>query len=341
MIERNKRGLPVRRVPLVSDEKDDQHLPIGGFSLYDEIKNEGLETALKVMEKAPAKINLSLDVLKKRADGYHEVRMVMTTVDLTDRLECSDLREDRIVLHASAPFVPEDEHNLAYRAARLIKEMYGIHHGVHIDIQKKIPVAAGLAGGSSDAAATIRALNRLWSLGMQDRDMRSIAEQIGSDVVFCLKGGTALATGRGECIEQLPGFPPCWVILVKPDVSVSTAAIYRAWNGETPLHPNVDAMVAAIRRSDFPAVCRLLGNALEPVTMRTVPEIARIKRQLRLIGAEGVLMSGSGPTVFALTRNESRLPRLLNGMQGYGKAVFAACPYHASPSCPNPNNGVI
>lgn len=281
---------------------------------------------MKVLEKAPAKINLSLDVIRKRSDGYHEVRMVMASIDLADRVECEELQEDRIILHASAPYVPEDERNFAFQAAQLIREKYSVHRGVAISIRKRIPVAAGLAGGSSDAAATIRALNRLWRLGMSYEQMLDVARKIGSDVAFCLKGGTALATGRGEKIAQLPSLPPCWIILVKPDVSVSTAQIYRDWDDQTPDHTNVDGMVSATKMGDFDAICSALGNTLEKVTIRKVPEIARIKEHMRSIGAEGILMSGSGPTVFGLTQRESRMQRLFNGMKGYCPQVYAVRP---------------
>ncbi|MDD9150688.1 4-(cytidine 5'-diphospho)-2-C-methyl-D-erythritol kinase [Sporolactobacillus sp. CQH2019] len=280
---------------------------------------------MRVLEKAPAKINLSLDVLGRREDGYHEVRMVMATIDLADRVECESLAEDEIIIRASAPYVPEDDRNFAYQAAKLIKEKYSIRAGVRVSIDKRIPVAAGLAGGSSDAAATIRALNRLWKIGMTYKSMLDIAGKVGSDVAFCIKGGTALATGRGEKISPLPPLPPCWIILVKPDVSVSTAQIYREWDDQPApaLHPDVDAMIAAIARRDFLAICRLLGNTLEAVTMNKVAEIARIKAHMNRIGAEGILMSGSGPTVFGLTQRESKMQRLLNGMKGYCPQVYA------------------
>lgn len=262
-------------------------------------------------------------MLGRRADGYHEVRMVMTTIDLADRVECENLPEDIITIRTSAPYVPDDERNFAYQAARLIKDRFSIRAGVEISIDKQIPVAAGLAGGSADAAATIRALNRLWKIGMTYDEMLDIAKGVGSDVAFCVSGGTALATGRGEKIRRLPPLPPCWVVLVKPDVSVSTAQVYKEWDGEQATHPDVDAMVDAIQREDFQAICCLLGNTLEAVTMKKVAEIARIKAHMQQIGAEGILMSGSGPTVFGLTQRESRMQRLLNGMKGYCPQVFA------------------
>ncbi|MET1250458.1 4-(cytidine 5'-diphospho)-2-C-methyl-D-erythritol kinase [Sporolactobacillus sp. STCC-11] len=278
---------------------------------------------MKVLEKAPAKINLSLDVLGKRSDGYHEVKMVMTSIDLADRVECGDLSENRILVRTSAPYVPEDERNFAYQAAQCIRETYRINRGVEIMIKKNIPVAAGLAGGSTDAAATIRALDKLWGIGMSYEEMLEIAAKIGSDVAFCIKGGTALATGRGEKITPLSSLPPCWVVLVKPTVSISTAQIYKELDSQPIMHPDVEAMMRAIEEEDFQKICRLLGNSLESVTMKKVADIAKIKEQMKGIGAEGILMSGSGPTVFALTQHESRMQRLMNGMRGYCSQVFA------------------
>ncbi|WEG12736.1 4-(cytidine 5'-diphospho)-2-C-methyl-D-erythritol kinase [Pullulanibacillus sp. KACC 23026] len=278
---------------------------------------------MKTIEKAPAKINLSLDVLHKRPDGYHEVEMVMTTVDLSDRLELQEIRDyDQILIRSSAPFVPEDERNLAYQAAKHIKQKYGVKTGVRINITKDIPVAAGLAGGSSDAAAVIRALNRLWSLNMTLDEMMEIGEKIGSDVPFCIVGGTALATGRGERLEMLSSPPPCWVVLAKPSISVSTADTYKALNLEGAAHPNVSEMVRAIANRDYNEMCSKLGNILESVTLSKVAEVEQLKTHMEQMGADGVLMSGSGPTVFGLTQYESRVNRIYNSLKGYCPNVF-------------------
>lgn len=277
---------------------------------------------MKTIEKAPAKINLALDVLRKRSDGYHEVEMVMTTVDLSDRIECQELKEDEILIRSSAPFVPEDERNLAYQAAQYIKKNYQISKGIKISITKKIPVAAGLAGGSSDAAAVIRALNRLWSLNMSVHDMMDLGAKIGSDVPFCVIGGTALATGRGEKLAVIPSPPPCWVVLAKPSLSVSTADTYKALNLSGAHHPDVLGMVERIERRDYYGMCQKLGNILETVTLTKVPEVHHIKTHMEQMGADGVLMSGSGPTVFGLTQHESRVHRLYNSLKGYCPNVF-------------------
>jgi 4-diphosphocytidyl-2-C-methyl-D-erythritol kinase len=278
---------------------------------------------VKVLVKAPAKINLSLDVLHKRPDGYHEVEMVMTTIDLADRIELSLLEEDRIVIHSHNRFVPDDQRNLAYQAAHLLKERFQVKQGVLIGIEKTIPVAAGLAGGSSDAAATLRGLNKLWKLGLSLDELAVLGAEIGSDVSFCVYGGTALATGRGEIIEQLPAPPTCWVVLAKPFIGVSTAEVYRRLNVEKVQHPPTKQMISAIENGDFNGVCNSVGNVLEDVTLSLYPEVAQIKDQMKRFGADAVLMSGSGPTVFSLVAHDSRMHRIYNGLRGFCDQVFA------------------
>lgn len=278
---------------------------------------------LKVTEKAAAKINLALDVLNKRPDGYHEVRMVMTTVDLFDRIECYEEQHGHIKIISTAAFVPEDERNLAYQAAALIKKRFNIQRGITIKITKHIPVSAGLAGGSSDAAATIRALNRLWKLNMSQQEMMELGSEIGSDVAFCVVGGTALATGRGEKIQPIKAPPPCWVILAKPPVSVSTAETYRALRLNEMSRPDIEGMLQALEDYNYDGICKSLGNVLESVTMKRVSEVAQIKEQMAQMGADGVLMSGSGPTVFGLTQYDSRVHRIYNSLMGYCPNVYA------------------
>lgn len=273
--------------------------------------------------KAPAKINLSLDVLHKRSDGYHEVNMVMTTIDLADRVELTDLYSDTIQIISHNRFVPDDERNLAYQAAKLLKEKLGVRRGVAISITKHIPVAAGLAGGSSDAAATLRGLNKLWGLGLSLDELAEIGAEIGSDVPFCVYGGTAVARGRGEKIEHIPAPPPCWVILAKPTIGVSTADVYRNLQLQSVHHPDVDGMVKAIKEKNYEKICALAGNVLESVTLNMHPEVAQIKEQMKRFGADVSLMSGSGPTVFGLVQHDSRLQRVYNGLRGFCEHVYA------------------
>jgi 4-diphosphocytidyl-2-C-methyl-D-erythritol kinase len=277
---------------------------------------------VRLLVKAPAKINLALDVLRKREDGYHQVKMVMTTIDLADRLELTELKGGRIRVATSAGYLPEDDRNLAYRAAQLIKERFRINGGVAIYISKHIPVAAGLAGGSTDAAATLRGLNKLWRLGLSIDELAGLASEIGSDVAFCVYGGTAVASGRGETITPLKAPPPCWVILAKPEIGVSTADTYRRLNLKTMSHPHVDTVIRAIENNDYELMCKNLGNTLEDVTVPRVPAVAQIKEKMQRLGADGVLMSGSGPTVFGLTRHESKVRRIYNGLRGFCPNVY-------------------
>lgn len=273
--------------------------------------------------KAPAKINLTLDVLYKRPDNYHEVEMIMTTVDLSDRIGLEPRADGLIKIISANGFIPDDSRNLAYQAAQLIKDTYGIAEGVTILIEKEIPVAAGLAGGSSDAAATLKGLNELWKLDLSIDTLAELGAKIGSDVSFCIYGGTALATGRGEKIQKLPAPPTCWVVLAKPKIGVSTAQVYGGLNIEGIEHPNTKQMIQAIETNDYDLMCNSLGNVLESVTFNLHPEVVMIKEQMKRFGADAVLMSGSGPTVFGLVDNESRLGRIYNGLRGFCDEVFA------------------
>ncbi|WP_129692189.1 4-(cytidine 5'-diphospho)-2-C-methyl-D-erythritol kinase [Gottfriedia acidiceleris] len=278
---------------------------------------------MKLMVKAPAKINLSLDVVGKRSDGYHDVKMIMTTIDLADRIELELIQEDKIVVTSHNRYVPDDQRNLAYQAAMLLKEMFGVKLGAHIFITKNIPVAAGLAGGSSDAAAVLRGLNKLWNLNCSLDELAVIGSKIGSDVSFCVYGGTAIATGRGEKIEHIDTPPPCWVILAKPTQGVSTATVYQKLKLDNIQHPDVDRMVNAISNKNYDDICLSLGNVLETVTLQLHPEVAMIKDQMKRFGADAVLMSGSGPTVFGLVRHDSRMNRVYNGLKGFCDQVYA------------------
>ncbi|NIK72204.1 4-(cytidine 5'-diphospho)-2-C-methyl-D-erythritol kinase [Paenibacillus sp. BK720] len=278
---------------------------------------------MKIYEKAPAKINLLLDVLRKREDGFHEVEMIMTMVDLADRLELEELPRDTIIISSQAGYIPLDEKNLAFQAARLIKERYDVRKGVYIHLDKKIPVAAGLAGGSSDAAAALRGLNRLWQLNISEDELCRLGAELGSDVPFCVTGGTAIATGRGEKLERIGNPPQCWVVLAKPPINVSTADVYgKLRANELKNHPSTRDMVSAIERGSFSDICAGLGNVLENVTLDLYPEVLQLKESMQKLGADGVLMSGSGPTVFGLVSKEAKLPRIYNGLRGFCKEVY-------------------
>lgn len=277
---------------------------------------------MEIIEKAPAKINLSLDVLYKRADGYHEMEMVMTSIDLADRIVLKTIEEDRIVIQSTNGFLPLDQRNHAYKAAKLLKETYQIEKGVNISIEKKIPIAAGLAGGSSDAAATLRGLNRLWHLNLSNDELALLGEKIGSDVPYCIYGGTVYATGRGEKIKQIDTLPQCWVVLVKPKKGISTWTIFENLSFEQLVHPETKKMLAAIQEKNYIQMASSTGNALETVSAIKQPDIKRIKKKMLQFGADAALMSGSGPTVYALCEKYSKAQRVYNGLKGFCDEVY-------------------
>ncbi|MEC2157539.1 4-(cytidine 5'-diphospho)-2-C-methyl-D-erythritol kinase [Virgibacillus halodenitrificans] len=277
---------------------------------------------MALFENAPAKINLSLDVLSKRDDGYHNVEMIMTTIDLSDRVMLSEIAEDRIEVALESRYVPSDERNLAYKAAKVFKDTYRIRKGVRINIEKSIPVSAGLGGGSTDAAAVLRGLNRLWSLNIPTEKLQEMGDMIGTDVPFCVQGKTAIATGRGEKIERLPSPPPGWVVLAKPDIGVSSRTIFQRIDMKEISHPNTSQILRALNSGDFQSMCDYIGNSLEAITMNLHPEVLRIKKAMVQAGASGVLMSGSGPTVYGLVEHHSKARRIYNSMCGFCDEVY-------------------
>lgn len=273
-------------------------------------------------EKAPAKINLSLDVLSKRDDGYHNVEMIMTAIDLADRVELTTLELDRIEVSLWSRFVPNDERNLAYKAAKLFKDTFNIKKGVHIHIKKIIPVSAGLGGGSTDAAAVLRGLNMLWNVNIPLSELSTLGAKIGTDVPYCVYGYTAIAKGRGEIIERLPSLPPCWVVLAKPNIGVSTKTIFQKLDATTVTHPNTAEIVSGLQERDLSKVCNNIGNVLEDVTLSMYPEVRKIKAKMKQAGAVSVLMSGSGPTIYSLVEHQNKAQRIYNSMRGFCKEVF-------------------
>jgi len=277
---------------------------------------------MAIFEKAPAKINLSLDVLSKRSDGYHNIEMIMTTIDLADRIKLSELAEDRIEISLESRYVPSDERNLAYQAASLFKQTYGIHKGVHITIEKNIPVSAGLAGGSADAAAVLKGLNRLWSMQISEEELLKLGATLGTDVPFCICGQTAIVKGRGEIVEPLPSPPSCWVVLAKPDIGVSSRTIFQQIVMGDIVHPQTAKVIKALKENNFENLCQSLGNALEPLTIKQYPEVQQIKHVLKQAGAAAVLMSGSGPTVYGLVEHERKARKIYNGMRGFCEEVY-------------------
>lgn len=254
--------------------------------------------------KAYAKINLGLDVVRKLENGYHEVRMVMQTVGIYDELELTRTAEG-ITVTTDALGLPTDENNLIYQAARLMMKEYGIASGLHIHLKKNIPVAAGMAGGSSDAAATLKGINRLFDLDCTLEDLMKLGVKLGADVPYCVLGGTALAEGIGEKLTSLNPVPDCYVLVAKPDIDVSTKFVYEHFDAAgIAAHPDIDGMVEAIWEESLQGILDRMENVLESVTASMYPVIGEIENRMRELGALNSLMSGSGPTVFGIFIDE-------------------------------------
>ena len=255
---------------------------------------------------APAKINLGLDVIRRRPDGYHEVRMIMQMLDLHDTVSMEITSEPGIHLTMDLPDLPTDEGNIAFRAADVMMKRFGIREGVRIHIEKRIPVAAGMAGGSTDCAAVLDGMNSLFKLGLDRQALMDIGVTLGADVPYCLLRQTALSEGIGELLTPLPALPDCPVLIAKPPVSVSTGHVYQSLKlDEIIRHPDIDGMAQALKAGDLHGVTGRLGNVLETVTVKEHPVIEDIKKIMISNGALGALMSGSGPTVFGIYDNEA------------------------------------
>lgn len=253
--------------------------------------------------KAYGKINLALDVLGRRQDGYHEVRMIMQTVGLHDRIDLYRTREPGIRIETNLYYLPANEQNLAYKAAKLLMDEFQVKQGVSIHLRKFIPVSAGMAGGSADAASVLFGMNKMFGLGLSAAELMKRGVTLGADIPYCLMRGTALSEGIGERLSELPPMPQCQVLIAKPGISVSTRTVYERLDAMDLLpgdHPDIDGMVEAIRGRDIMAVAGKFGNVLELVTGEKYPVIARIEQMMRNYGAVNAMMSGSGPTVFGL-----------------------------------------
>ena len=273
----------------------------------------------QVKIKAMAKVNLGLDVLRRRENGYHDVKMVMQTVDLYDELTVKREEGDTISITTNTGELPLNEDNLIYKAAKLLFDKAGISYGVSIHLEKNIPIAAGMAGGSTDAAATLLALNELFEFDYYKEELAEIGVKIGADVPYCIYGGTYLSEGIGEVLTKLPDAPDCYIVIAKPPISVSTKYVYENLHIETVTeHPDMDAMVDAIKNGSLKGVTDTMGNVLESVTVKKYPEIARMKQCLLDNGAENALMSGSGPTVFGIFREKEVAENALKGLEKTG-----------------------
>ena len=251
--------------------------------------------------KALAKINLGLDVLGRRENGYHDVKMVMQTIYLYDNVTISKTEEPGIQIESNLFYLPVDENNIAYKAAKKLMDEFQIQEGVRIVLEKHIPVAAGMAGGSSNAAAVLVGMNRLFSLGLSQEDLMERGVSLGADVPYCVMRGTVLAEGIGEILTPLPPLPKCYVLIAKPGISVSTKQVYEKLDSkEIEEHPDIDGILDGLEHGDLRKIANSMGNVLEKVTIEDYPIIEDIKRTMKEAGALNAMMSGSGPTVFGL-----------------------------------------
>ena len=266
--------------------------------------------------KSLAKINLGLDVVRRREDGYHEVRMIMQTIQLYDRLDIKRTQEPGIQIQTNLSFLPVNENNLIYKAAKLLMDEFSITDGVSVKLDKRIPVAAGMAGGSTDAAAMLIGVNRLFSLGLTKRQLMERGVQIGADVPYCIMRGTALAEGIGEALSPLPPMVKCPVLIAKPSISVSTKFVYQNLKlDDTTIHPDIDRLIDDIKAKNLHDIAAHMGNVLETVTIPNYPVIDEIKKHMLSNGAVGAMMSGSGPTVFGLFDDEDTAKKAYKAMR--------------------------
>lgn len=277
--------------------------------------------------KALGKINLGLDVLGRRENGYHDVRMVMQTLYLYDNVTLIKKEEPGIEIESNLYFLPKDSGNIAWKAANLLMEEFHIPGGIKIILNKYIPVAAGMAGGSSNAAAVLYGMNKMYKLGLSQQELMDRGVKLGADVPYCIMRGTVLAEGIGEILSPLPPMPKCQVLIAKPPVSVSTKAVYEAIDSkEIADHPDIDGILEGLKNQDLDKIASSMGNVLEKVTIDMHPEIAQIKNCMLENGAVGAMMSGSGPTVFGIFRDRAAAQKAYDKVkeQGIAKQVYVA-----------------
>ncbi len=281
----------------------------------------------QITRKAYAKINLGLDVIRRRPDGYHEVKMIMQTVGICDILTFrkSGRQDGAVTLFLDKKELPCGKENLVYRAAELLTRTHGLRDGVEITLEKRIPIAAGMAGGSTDAAAVFHGMNELFGLSMSLQEMKDLGVGIGADVPYCIQGGTALSEGIGEILTALPSPPAAYLLIAKPDISVSTKFVYENLHADRlQSHPDIDGMVQALERGSLEGIVSRMENVLETVTVREYPVIHMLKDIMRREGALNALMSGSGPTVFGVykTREAAEASRPAVEKSGMAKEIF-------------------
>ena len=273
----------------------------------------------KITRQAYGKINLGLDVLGKREDGYHIVRMIMQTVELHDTLDFKENATGEITMTCDNETLPVDDNNLCIRAAKLLKDEFGFEGGVDIHLKKRIPIAAGMAGGSTDAATVLKAVNEIFELGLSKKELMKRGVTLGADIPYCIMGGTALAEGIGEKLTRLSPMPSVPVLIAKPPVNVSTGKVYGALDSlETYDHPNIDALIHSIEYEDILGIAPKMGNVLADVTMPMVPEIAEIVDFMESHGAVRAMMTGSGPTVFGIFEDNDEMEKCRKALEELG-----------------------
>ena len=287
----------------------------------------------KIQLKALAKINLGLDVLRRREDGYHEVKMIMQTIGLHDDLEIRKTKTPGIQVKTNLYYLPTNENNLVYKAAKLLMDEFQIQDGVSIQLKKRIPVAAGMAGGSSDGAAVLWGINQMYGLGLSMQALMERGVRLGADVPYCIQRGTALAEGIGEKLSVLPPMPKCTILIAKPGISVSTKFVYENLHAndlKPEQHPDVDSMIEAMRQKDLGLLCSRMGNVLETVTIPAYPVINEIKRTMMDNGAIGSMMSGSGPTVFGIFDSPEAAKQAMKAVRAakLAKQICLTTPYN-------------
>ena len=281
--------------------------------------------------KARAKINLGLDVVRRREDGYHEVRMVMQMLKLYDQIDIEKTQESGIFVRSNLSFLPTDERNIAYKAAKVMIDQFGLEQGVIIRIEKHIPVAAGMAGGSTDCAAVLYGMNKLFGLRLNQKKLRELGVKLGADVPYCLMRQTALSEGIGEILTPISPLQDCPILIAKPSVSVSTRHVYEHLKlDEQTMHPDIDGIVTALADGDLYGVTDRMANVLETVTVPEHPVIDEIKKQMMASGAVNALMSGSGPTVFGIFDDEEKAKKACEDMKASGLArqIYLTRPFN-------------
>lgn len=287
----------------------------------------------RIQLKALAKINLGLDVLRRREDGYHEVKMIMQTISLHDDLEIRRIKIPEIQVKTNLYYLPTNENNLVYKAAKLLMDEFGIKEGVAIQLKKRIPVAAGMAGGSTDGAAVLWGMNQMYGLGLSRQELMERGVKLGADVPYCVQRGTALAEGIGERLSVLPSMPKCTILIAKPGISVSTKFVYENLHAndlKPEQHPDVDRMIEAMKEKNLDLLCERMGNVLETVTIPAYPVIQEIKEHMMACGAAGAMMSGSGPTVFGIFHSPVQAKAAMKDLKvnGLAKQLYLTTPYN-------------